>query len=96
LNLRFNFGQHSQTSSSWLTKKKINSQNNLPPKKKQKLEEKTTHKEVELTEDILEAVSPIYAKPTLDFTFKKLFGNDQNKALTNPWIFKIVFLILQG
>jgi hypothetical protein len=62
-------------------KNKKNSQNTLPPNKKQKLEG-TTHKEVELTKDILEAVSSIYVKLTLDFTFKKLFGNDHNKALT--------------
>ena len=47
----------------------------MAPSKKQKLE-KEAHEEEELT------VSPIYAKPTVDFTFKKLFGNDHNKPLT--------------
>jgi hypothetical protein len=58
-----------------LSKKKKNSQKIVPPEKKQKLE--TLHEE-ELTE--------IYAKPTVDFTFMKLFGNDHNKSLTMDFL----------
>ena len=51
------------------------------PRKKKKID--TT---LEVEEDFLdvEPVSPskAYAKPTVDFTFKKLFGNEHNKALT--------------
>jgi predicted transposase/invertase (TIGR01784 family) len=57
-----------------LSKKKKNSQT-VPPEKKQKLE--TLHEE-ELKE--------IYAKPTVDFTFMKLFGNDLNKSLTMDFL----------